>query len=905
MGRIQSSIGLVTNIPIEDTVNKLIALQAQPRDVLIARQKVWGAEQAAVTDLTALTLGVQFALKALQKPELFGARKTSSSDTSLLTATATSAAALGQYQFVPARLAKAHHALSSGLAARDEALGEGSFSFRFGGHVDTAMRLGDLNGGDGVARGKIKITDRSGASAVIDLRHVQTIDDILTAVNSADEIEVTIRAAGDQLVLQDNSGGVGNLRVQEVSGGTTAAALGLAGISVAANEATGSDIIELFAGIRLDQLRDGSGLTLRPELDDLHVTFRDGSAALDIDLDPIDDPAPQTLGALIDRINEADPARLQAQISADGKRIELVDLTIGAGTFAVTSPLGGSLAEEFGLTGAAVGGVITGGRLISGLKTTLLGSLDGGQGLGSLGLLNLTDRSGATAGVNLATAETLDDVINSINAAPVGITATYNAARNGLVLTDTTGATISNLIVANDDATNTATKLGLAINSAATAVNSGTLHRQAVSRSTFLADYNGGQGVAKGSFTITNTAGEAGSLNLTSLAPKTIGDVIDAINALALDVEARINDAGDGIALIDTAGGSGTLSVADVGTGKSAADLHLRGTAESTTLDGTTTFKIDLDAEDTLDDLVSKINELGAGASASVVNSGAGSLQYQISFLSSVAGRAGELAIDGSGLGLTFGDVTTAQDALLQVGGDSAAALLLSSTKNKFTAVVPGLDVTLAGASTDPVTVTVEQTSDSVAGALQSFVDQYNKLRDKLATYTAYDAVAGTKGTLFASRETLRLDNDLSRAVTGRYVNDSSIRSLAELGISINDEGELAFDKTVLQAKFAADPDAVSEFFADEERGFAVKVDAILEPLVGEDQSLLVTRVQTLQNKIDDTVLRIDVWNQRLARSRERLLNEFFNLEITVSAIQNNLNAINQIQFIQPIQTTK
>jgi hypothetical protein len=28
-------------------------------------------------------------------------------------------------------------------------------------------------------------------------------------------------------------------------------------------------------------------------------------------------------------------------------------------------------------------------------------------------------------------------------------------------------------------------------------------------------------------------------------------------------------------------------------------------------------------------------------------------------------------------------------------------------------------------------------------------------------------------------------------------------------------------------------------------------------------------------------------------------------LEITVSAIQNNLNAINQIQFIQPIQTTR
>ena len=45
------------------------------------------------------------------------------------------------------------------------------------------------------------------------------------------------------------------------------------------------------------------------------------------------------------------------------------------------------LREELGLTGAAVGDTITGQRLISGLKTTLISSLSGGQGLGSLGVL--------------------------------------------------------------------------------------------------------------------------------------------------------------------------------------------------------------------------------------------------------------------------------------------------------------------------------------------------------------------------------------------------------------------------------------------------------------------------------------------------------------------------------------
>src|SRR5437762_10798795 len=161
MGRIQSSVGLVTGIPIQDTVDKLIAIEGAPRDALTARQKDLQAQQAAVTQLTALTLGVQIAAKRLEKTDLFAGRQTTSSSPDLLTATASSSAAPGQYQFVPARLAQSNQALSSGVAASDQALGGGTFSFRFGGQLDTALNLGDLNGGEGVARGQIRITDRS------------------------------------------------------------------------------------------------------------------------------------------------------------------------------------------------------------------------------------------------------------------------------------------------------------------------------------------------------------------------------------------------------------------------------------------------------------------------------------------------------------------------------------------------------------------------------------------------------------------------------------------------------------------------------------------------------------------------------------------------------------------------
>src|SRR5205085_6504459 len=121
-------------------------------------------------------------------------------------------------------------------------------------------------------------------------------------------------------------------KVGEVSGGTTAASLGLGGINVAADTATGQDILRLFSGLDLSRLNDGNGLSLRAALPDLHVTLKDGTS-LDIDFRSLVQGAPQekTLGDLLATINEADPAKLKAELSPDGDHIVLTDLSTDTG----------------------------------------------------------------------------------------------------------------------------------------------------------------------------------------------------------------------------------------------------------------------------------------------------------------------------------------------------------------------------------------------------------------------------------------------------------------------------------------------------------------------------------------------------------------------------------------------
>lgn len=420
MATFSSSVGLITGINIAETVDQLMSLASQPRNTLATRVAGLREQQVAVGELTALSIALQMSVKRLASAGVFQQVKATSSNDTLLAATVTGTPATGTYSFTPVRTAQSHQLISGGVARSDQALGGGALKLRFGGFLDQGLDLELLNGGAGVERGKIRITDRSGASAVIDLRFAVTVDDVLDRINANDDINVTALADGDAIRLVDETGlAATNLKVQEVNGGSTASDLGLAGIDVAASEATGQDLVRLFSQLEVGQLNDGNGLSIRNELPDLEVRFRDGST-LEVDLTRDD---VSTVGDLLAALNAADPDRLQAALSADGKRLVLTDLTADAGgTFVVSSALGGTLAEDLGLTASASGGVLTGGRLLSGLKSPLLRSLQGGQGFGTLGQVSLTDRSGASATVDLADAETLGDVVERLNASGLGLT---------------------------------------------------------------------------------------------------------------------------------------------------------------------------------------------------------------------------------------------------------------------------------------------------------------------------------------------------------------------------------------------------------------------------------------------------------------------------------------------------
>jgi flagellar hook-associated protein 2 len=902
MGQIQSSVGLLSGFPVQDTVDKLIQIASIPMNNLQNETKTLQSEQTADTTLSSLLLALQFEGNQLGSSDLYNSTQATSSNNSALLASVPidGNPTPGAYFFTPLQTASAQQYFSQDFGASD-AVGAGTLTLQTGGFVDQGISLDQLNGGAGVSRGQIRITDRSGDSAAIDLSGARTIDDVLAAINNNTGINVTASVVGDKIKLTDNTGGSGNLVVKDLAGGSTAASLGLAGINTNSASALGADIFSLSTKTKLSTLNDGTGVRTLPGANDLSVSLADGSTVA-VDLD-----GAQSLGDVINKINATGAGKLTAAIAADGNRLQLTDNTTGSGTFAVSNVSRGTAASDLGLTVSASDSTISGRRLVSGLADTLLSSLNGGQGVGTLGSIAITNRAGVLTNVDLSSAETLGDVVAAINSQATGVTASINHADNGIVITDTTGSTSHNLSLANGDTNNSATALHLVSNVAADSVDSGTLNRKQVSEATLLTSIK--SGVTPTDIIVTDSAGHVGAIDLNTPGnpATTLGDVIDRINAAGIGVVASINANGDGIQLKDTANGSATLTVKDAGSGTTAKDSGIAGSATTQTInntptqiiDGTQRATVSITSTDTLADVVKKINALNDGVTASVLNDGN---SQRLSLKVNNTGAANAVLVDASGSSLALQQVSPARDAVLLYGSSgSNGGVLLSSPTNNFNNVVDGLNLTVQGASSSPVAVTVASTSSDLVNTVTQFVSAYNSIRDNLDKNDTYDATTQTTGILFGTSTALHADTDLSNLITGQYFGVGNFQTLADVGLTLDSNNHLVFDQSKLTDALNSDPQSVEKLFTDKTNGVAAKFNNALNNLAGNDNSILSTRLATLNNTIQDNNDRITQMQARLNTERDQLTAQYQQIDQIVAKYQTDLAALESFQPIAPL----
>ncbi|MGC4030395.1 MAG: flagellar hook-associated protein FlgL [Tepidisphaeraceae bacterium] len=287
------------------------------------------------------------------------------------------------------------------------------------------------------------------------------------------------------------------------------------------------------------------------------IAISDGTTTKNVDLSSAD-----TLGDVIDRINAAGFTSVTASITAGGGGLTISG---GAGdTLTVNDVAGGTMAADLGIkatTSPGAGTPVVGAEPHAKISNlTPLSALNGGAGIDTSGF-KITN-GGASATIDLSSANTVEDLLNAVNGSNTGVRMEINDDGSGLKLLNTTQGT--DLSVSENGGT-TAAELGL----------------RSYSPTSPLSELNNGDGVSivdGNDFTITDSTGVTFSVDLDT-DDTTVQDVLDKINAAATTAGAGVTagfaTTGNGITLTDSAGGGASLKIVSANNSTALEDLGL------------------------------------------------------------------------------------------------------------------------------------------------------------------------------------------------------------------------------------------------------------------------------------------------------------------------------------------
>ncbi len=609
MSGISSGVGIISGIDSAALIDQLIDLDSRPVRILELRKDNIDIQRTAFLALSAQLLALQNSASQFDKPTFFDRFNATTSNDKLVIANAGPGAVATSQTIRVHSLVSNNSLLSRGFADPDSTpVGVGSIALEVGqGRVNKSTRLSELNGGTGVRRGFITITDRAGESADIDITKAVTVDDILEAINLNDTINVQARVtgitdangSGDRIVIEDLNDPadlpvgttLGDLIVADKTGGTTALDLGIAG-STTTDRIDGRDLIRLANSTLLSTLNDGNGIGKLPQgskNSDLIFTTPQSSFSvslssfladhLDTDIRALNSGNGVRLGIIriTDRggnsaeIDFTDNTRPPVRTAADIRQRITDDATAGGLSISVSA-----VNSEF---------IISDNTTIAEeiAEPFIIEDITGNTAT-DLGIAQSVDNASIIGG-DVYRVETIGDLINAINYAPGNNEAIVRARisddGNRIVL-EAVG--LDEVTVSADKGATAAVDLGIL--DATFDINAAFESKQLIAglNTVSLSSLNGGQGFTPGSFSITDANGVSTASAIDFSQARTLQDVIDIINANdETSITATINAAGTGLALRDESGGNGPVIVADASGSTFAADLGLAGTHSTST----------------------------------------------------------------------------------------------------------------------------------------------------------------------------------------------------------------------------------------------------------------------------------------------------------------------------------
>jgi flagellar hook-associated protein 2 len=306
----------------------------------------------------------------------------------------------------------------------------------------------------------------------------------------------------------------------------------------------------------------------------------------------------------------------------------------------------------------------------------------------------------------------------------------------------------------------------------------------------------------------------------------------------------------------------------------------------SVTLSDGTSAEVDL-ADGKLSTVISSLNGLKDAngtplLTATAVSTGDGAYRLVVN---QVATGAGDLVVTEAGGAPLLGG----PDAMSKAGTNAkitAGGIALEQRSNTFTALMPGVDVTItAAAENTTATLSVADDGSSRASALSTFVSQVNQVLDQIGSTTSYGTVVA--GQAAAGAGAFPGDTAL-RGVADQLLNSifpGGGATMAKMGLDVTRDGHLTFDQSKFQTAYQTDPKGVQDAFIGA-GGFTSRVATIAKLQSDPTTGALSLTIKSENAEISRYNDEIAGWDDRLAMKQTALTKQYTALETLLSKLQ-------------------
>ena len=243
-----------------------------------------------------------------------------------------------------------------------------------------------------------------------------------------------------------------------------------------------------------------------------------------------------------------------------------------------------------------------------------------------------------------------------------------------------------------------------------------------------------------------------------------------------------------------------------------------------------------------------------------------------------------------------FSTSVEAKDALIRIGSNPQTSFLLTSSTNSFDDAITGLEIDLLSVGDAPSTINVARDTSGIKTTIKSFVNSYNSFVDATDSLTGFDPETNQRGVLNGNSLIFNITSRLEGLLTKKLsVSNNSIKSLSELGIVFNSSGKLQLKESTLDQKLADDPTAITEFFQQEDHGFAVVMDEVITSMTDPFTGTLKAQTDSLQASALSLNTRVAELNEILEARRQRLIEQFTLQETIVNQLNSQQTALNRL----------